>query len=1270
VSLTLDPTLAAAQDATSRHPIIEIMSMAATGGLPLTTGAAFDPAIQAETCPILIAPSSGGMAMAYALATMPGTIRYGYTGATGVQFTMASLACETGRSILGLALCDATPGNVGIVTLEQDAGTYWLTCRLLTLAGVLISSADIAYWTDKTLDPALVRLASGTIILAYSRETAGLWHLCLMTTTDFVHWTAQDALTLAGISTANQVENPSFIEIAPGHLWLLFDYVEASSGSNNLTNVWYSVSTDGGNTWAASVKLTAYASYSQTAAHPVALSTGADSMDLVYDEVMGALHLDSTASGWKGPDGAPSDMHFDPVSRHLYLVCGNMGFGVKSLGAIIAIDVDTWTVVQAWTTATVPALPSIFDANHDIWFRRWHSEGGYVLIGLIDSGCPVLAVLNAASNTVVTYAFGAVPAYGVYENVSWTPQNFLAADPSYYPPYGVYYPCATIQAAWIDSETNRLYVVFGYDDAYNRSLQVGYIDLTDQGTMGPGDFLMYGWNNLLTELNAVDMWQMQSLGAISTGGIFVDPGDDILILSYATDSEGNDQGCLRIHQLSTGALLQEYTTASNSMFPYGGIHNGFLYREGVIYGGFAYQSLYGEEDKRGLCIIDTATGSISFSQPPFITANDCAITEVIDLDGVSVIVSMYGYAVAIYNNGSWTAFDNADLPGMTPSGENNFAALAYDPVDGSVFAGNGSNFCDIWAGVIMFNKNGLMHQPQLMAGTLAAGAWTFAAPVALIAGFEEEQVSIGADPSNGALIAFWANGITGQQIYWAEESVPFPVSPYLLTDADVSLVRTIDGHPSQLVFQVADGHLFDPHNLKSLWSQNLKKGRKLTLRLGELVSGEEYWANQGTFFVTGTQLTYGPGQYPAMSVTAEDARTLWGNIRIIASPYYQTDPVSIISDLVTRFNPTLTPTDLALPASLVGTEDLTHQFIEVDLASAVTQVAERFGYFDRMDANGNVGLGLISNTNPVSHVYPDLTKIMQFSPDDSYSDFTNQIIVTGQTQNYVEVLHEVERVGKVNGTQDWHCGRKDYTVYYSLDETRTVANPYLVKINSVQSLMFKLAGSSSEEISFIDPNNKYCIVTITTPDLTPELIGALAMLAAAGVLYLDATVEWVSIFDFIPAGIESDIAGWMSMIALMAALQVLASTATFQYEVWGSPIGYVRQSVQGEWDDDVLQGELGSICMKKIDNPLCYTEADCEAVANFEGMVVQSQRARVTFQKVMHLQDEEADTIQAPHPWSGDTLTIFITKLTRQVRPGANGYAKDTIEGWDLGVVL
>lgn len=80
MSLALNSTLAAAQNATSRHPIIEVMSMSATGGLPLT-GAAFDPAIQTETSPVIIAPTSGGLAMAYALATTPGTIRYGYTGA-------------------------------------------------------------------------------------------------------------------------------------------------------------------------------------------------------------------------------------------------------------------------------------------------------------------------------------------------------------------------------------------------------------------------------------------------------------------------------------------------------------------------------------------------------------------------------------------------------------------------------------------------------------------------------------------------------------------------------------------------------------------------------------------------------------------------------------------------------------------------------------------------------------------------------------------------------------------------------------------------------------------------------------------------------------------------------------------------------------------------------------------------------------------------------------------------------------------------------------
>jgi hypothetical protein len=1144
--------------------------------------------------------------------------------------------------------------------------TRYLSYRLITSDGTtVVSSGDIGSWTDLTEGPSLIQLANGTIILAYSRESSGACHLCTRTTTSFTAWSSESPLTISGISTANLVENPSFVQLSSGALWLWFDYVESTAANGSvLTNCWYTVSADNGVTWVAATKVTSYTGFGEVAQHPVASMSGSDAMDMVFTEVMASLHMDSTISGWLANSSfTPSDLHFDPVHRMLYVTLSLVGPGTKYFGSVVKIDVDAWSIVNSWDTTTVPAFPSIY-ASVDVGSRIWHGDGDWVPVGCFDNGRQFISVLNGANNTIVTYVFGTYPGSGMYANVLWTPFGNIGNTATQEPPYGLYYPYSSIACAWVDAASHRLYAALvNYIAGSTFDLQVGYIDLNDTGTMGGDGILRYQFTNVITETNIMNWYQMMGLTNLGGGGMLVDPDDDRLILSYATDSVGGAGGRLRVYQLSTGALVNDLSTAGNAAFPFGGIHRGFTYSGGVIYGGFAYSAAVGESDKKGLCIINTANSSITYSVPGFATVNDYGIEngEVIATGDGRFIISCNGYGIGIYHNGAWTLFDNAGIPDLTPSGENLFVALAFDPLSGSIFAGCGQSSA-VWNGVVMFSQDGVMEQLELMTGALSGGAWSFATASPLVSGYTDYAASIANAPTG--LMAFWVEGITTPQIYWGSASADFAVSDYLVTTAELSIARTIDGQPAQLTFQVADGCLFDPHNLKSLWSQYLAKGRLLTVQLGELVDGVEYWVNQGSFIVTETALSYSLGEYPVMNVTAADISTLWSNIHIFASPYYQTDPVSILLSLIPLFTSIL-ESGIDLPA-FVNSETLNYQWVDTDLATAVEQICERFGYYHRMDVNGKVTAKPVSMSNPVDHAYPDNSQTSNFSPDDTYSDFTNQVIVTGETGQgggpggYIQVVYPAQRVGQVSGAHNWHDGRKDYTVYYSIDESQTVINPYLVKISSVSSMMFALGGGCSEKISFVDPADKYCIVSLISADLTAELVASLA--AIIGAYFVPDQVVTAGVGA--STGYTIRWGSYLDCLFIMTALNILAATATFQYEVWGNPVGYVRQSVQGEWDDYASQASLGSVCAKTIADPLCYSQSDCATVAAFEGMVAQAQRSRVTFQKVMNLQDEDGDTITIPHPYTGDTMTVFITQLTRRILPNRDGYAWDEIEGW------
>jgi hypothetical protein len=130
---------------------------------------------------------------------------------------------------------------------------------------------------------------------------------------------------------------------------------------------------------------------------------------------------------------------------------------------------------------------------------------------------------------------------------------------------------------------------------------------------------------------------------------------------------------------------------------------------------------------------------------------------------------------------------------------------------------------------------------------------------------------------------------------------------------------------------------------------------------------------------------------------------------------------------------------------------------------------------------------------------------------------------------------------------------------------------------------------------------------------------------------------------------------------------MVCSVASYAYEIHAQPYGQQKKTVQATWNDDDLKSAIGIYSTKKLNDPLCYTTEDCQVVANHEGEIVQLQRSRCKFKKIMHLQDEEGDVIQILHPYSQNQMKILITDLVRKIKipvaPNTDGYMIDEIEG-------
>jgi hypothetical protein len=150
--------------------------------------------------------------------------------------------------------------------------------------------------------------------------------------------------------------------------------------------------------------------------------------------------------------------------------------------------------------------------------------------------------------------------------------------------------------------------------------------------------------------------------------------------------------------------------------------------------------------------------------------------------------------------------------------------------------------------------------------------------------------------------------------------------------------------------------------------------------------------------------------------------------------------------------------------------------------------------------------------------------------------------------------------------------------------------------------------------------------------------------------------------------------GWISMcgiyifslsIAMQAVAAVLSSVANWSFDVYGQPVGHERQTFQAEANDYDMQNELGGLVVTEtIDDPFCYTISSCQTVANRELEIVKSQRNRIRFEKVTHLQDELLDVITVYHPYSLNQVQTLITNLRRTFEKEVGVF--DEIEGWRL----
>lgn len=1211
--ITLDPTLATRMDSRDREPIIEIISDQFVDSVPFD-GNLLNNNTTSEQKPKVIVLESGQVFGTYIHSSS--YLYFAFTDESGTSWVQQSSGLS---GFYSASSAELPNGNIMVIGL-QDLGTHRDIIQLeVSPLGAIIGD-PVTVLAEPEATSALEGitvcvLPNGNYIAAYTSVAAGIYKIHSIETSDLTTWSSPVEITLGSLLPERAKRNPFLLSTSVDGLLLFFDYVsDLKDDGSELTNIYYTKGDPNGGSWGTPVKLTNFTVFGVSAEYPTAGERANGDIVMAYTEKSVVLQMDGSTEGWCWSsysvycgEGSSDPFYtfYDRSTHLLYVITGYAYVGGQHYCAVQVVDVITWTVVRCYTTTSIPGLHEAVLPGGSSNFI--HQEAPYVIVG--NSGSVALIDDNAQTVTHLIFSDNATQL--LTKNVQWDSEI----------EGGICY-------LYMDADAQRIYIQFldGWIWSAGRSLV--YLDLTQEPDDG--------------------MWTCTTLVANDPrGGLQHNGPEEIVIaqdinsvfLCNADPARGN--GILVQYSLEDGAEIRRWTQLTDSSFPYLGMYH-VMYDNGVLWGSFSYTTAYDEQNKRGLVKLDLSTESCTYYRPTWATIDSYSLKKKLPMDDGRIIMgSAYGPTIFDPSDWSWKLFNNEAIPGLTPWAQNNCIDAIYIEDTDSIVAGILSHL--YWSGLVMFNEEGNYYQGKYMDATFGTD-WDFEEAEDLTISMYAKDNAIAIAPDN-VMWGLWAD-VNGSELSlaWDSEAAWRDLTDLLKTSVGVELSWKV-GTPATLGFTCSHGHLFDESNTLSLLSQFLRKGRLVVVRMGEVIEGVKYWVKQGTWVVTDTRLSYERGKYPDIAVTCQDRSALYEHSLVIASKYFDnTYPEDVITEMMETYG-NLTIADLA---DFDTRHLLNCQYIDEELNSVLSELLAHLEYFSFWNVDGDYEPRRVNLTKSPDHIYTE-SNLQRYTPDTSFSTFTNIVTVTGESKDLLEVIHPEEVVAQVSGTMGYWGGTKVETAYYSDDHEKICRDPRMDVIIDVGSFdLFGYSGGGSQSITYEDPEGTYVEITIEGPNLTQAIITNVIALGAAGASAVGCD------------GFGSGYCGPMILLVttLMSTLTYfLSCIASYQYEIYAKPVGEERQTIQCKAEDYGMIHYLdGTEIVEKLDDPYCDTVAECCRVANYEIDIVKAQRRRVTATKLTHLQDELGDMIKFKHPFTNLDMEVLIVELKRKfTKPEQNG---------------
>jgi len=1272
MSVTLSTALWNALESKRHHPIAKIISSQLTSEYPLV-GTQLRPSYVVEVQPQMFIHSSGRLISFWIEG---GSLMMAYTDIERTTWTTVVPGGSTygGIYAVDFAAIELDDGTIGIVRMLGNTGSYmgmWGTTKITETGGYVAASTRYVVSSTQAspkLYPSICRTSTG-FLLTYEEivNPGGGYYIRRQTLDDPTFmgaWSAISTITL-NYPLVDTVPKgyPNVVRSESGQIVLVFDYRYDYNETHYKQDLYYCLSDNDGVTFSTPTKFTNYNSYSEGAEAPNTAFCPDGNLIVAFHKKAAVINIGKTSTGWCSTsmfgyeytgtyaEADVRDIHYDSASGLLFVVIGHEDMGSKGVYGALVIDTETFQIVKCYNSLdTSPKFDPLFNGNSIYSTPAGNAGAGqYMVFG--GGGANGLCLINHQTETITQYWFSDMDGGRIKQN--------LDIDCTVGAPWFSVGNCIGFS---IDITTSRLYVCFygGYPGV--EQLKYGYIDITETADSVTG---MYTWH----ELNQFQPGQ----GPYNTW-FRIFPNEGYALVGWECSGlfrthHGafmTDSGGLVLLQLDTGIVVKSYFHTTNAGYPISGGYNAII-KDNKIYMGIGYIEDYGQEERRGLCIIDILTDTVTYERPTYATYDDYYLFSPILIENDTKILwcswagsgGVIEYDIVTH---TWRRFDGETNPGLSAAAIH----VAYDSTNNIIFQGNyGAQ------GVYLYAPEGSFYTTEYMTGE-PGSPYTWG-PIAQLSYGPYNQLPTTICDDRTYAMWLHEDPDTGRNyLNWARSGMTEDVVGDLVKDQPLTIEWEVD-RPARARFTLARGHLYDPTNVVSLYSGYFKKHRLVTIELGELSNGIEYFSPQGKFIVTGVELRLTKTNHPTITVTCEDRSTMWDEVIVTATQNYGgTALATIMTDLLEDVANLQSSDFLVTGAFTPNLHVLYSQWVDESLYDIVDQISNHFGIFPYWDHNGVFTFKAFNLAAAVSHRYTNTenpltqpaqfyskwAKITEWSPQDSNMSYINRVTVKAESHVTHEVIYPEERVCSISGTCGWWGGHRDKTVWYSDDRTRTMRYPRLEIIASVEDSTpyAMLTGSGGEEISDIDVNELWCEVRIEQPDMLMWVFGCIAIIIAIGISM---------------QGCDGIITGWCAVGLLLISLflstliTVLSGVANYEYEVWARPLGKVKQMIQATANDEDFQRDMGGqVIEHAFDDALAYQVEHCQMVADHEIAIVHAQRNRVTLKKICHLKDELGDIMEFPHPINNQYIKLFIAKLTRTFTYGDQGEFTDGLEGW------